>query len=59
MIYRDCEILPSNSGYTNFEWSHKNYDGAPDSPTRHLCGYGRDRVECMENIDLILDGEDL
>ena len=59
MNYRNCEITQStDNAYANYEWSHQDYDGAPDSPTNHLCGYGKSRVECMQDIDDRLDGEE-
>lgn len=52
--YRDCEITdqsPTQPDGCPCEWSHDSYDGAPDSDTRHLCGYAPTVEECKRQID--------
>ena len=39
----------------NYSWTHPNYDGAPDSPTRHYCGYANSIEDCMDQIDMIME----
>lgn len=39
----------------DWAWCHEAYDGAPDSPLRHLCGTARSEVECRRVIDEMLD----
>ena len=52
MEYKNCTIERSNDApYTNFSWAHDSYDGAPDSPTRHLCGHGNTINDCLDQID--------
>ena len=35
-----------------FDWSavRKDYDGAPDSSSRHMIGYGKTKQEAIENL---------
>jgi hypothetical protein len=56
--YRGYDIYLSDSGEHlghDWAWSHESYDGAPDSPLRHLCGTARSEVECRQAIDAMLD----
>lgn len=38
------------SGY-DYEFTHENYDGAPDSDTRHLCGFADSVEDAKKQID--------
>lgn len=44
-------MISLHAGTEYFDWAHFTYDGAPDSPTRHLCGHGDTIEACKAQID--------
>ena len=39
-------------------WDDDNYDGAPDSPNRHMVGYGATEQEAINDLLRIMEEED-
>ncbi len=53
--YRGYEIYKGDL-YVNFEFAHKDYDGAPDG-NDNRCGHGDTIEECRELIDELIEEE--
>lgn len=51
--YREFEIYPASVSYskdTDWQWVHKDYDGAEDARDDR-CGYGSSIEDCKLQID--------
>lgn len=58
-LYRDYEISENPCNILrecDFVFSHKDFDGAPDSNDSR-CGYGPTVEDCMEQIDDLVAAE--
>lgn len=58
-LYRDYEISENPCNIArgcDFVFSHKDFDGAPDSNDSR-CGYGPTVEDCMEQIDDLVAAE--
>ena len=50
--YKECVISHSEAlPYVKYDWCVFNYDGSPESDTRHLCGSGQSMEDIIEQID--------
>lgn len=50
-----------NTMNNNDDWQAAldNYDGAPDSPSRHEIGLGKTEIDAIESLIECLDGQDI
>lgn len=58
-MYNDCierEKIDPPVPSSQFDWqaTFDNYDGAPDSPTRHQVGHGATEQEAIDNLHSIV-----
>lgn len=52
--YKGYRIYVASSGFTNYEFSHDNYDGAPDAGDNR-CGHAHTVEACKARIDELED----